>query len=307
MTEISSLSTSNRTLPAFDQHGVYSIQIGNQLVTALSDGTVAMQMDKLLGNISPGSLQTVLSDNFLNNDLKSSINTFLLETESKLILIDTGAGDLMGAESGHLLKNLQVAGYRLEDIDYVLLTHIHGDHSGGLVLNNEVCFPNAMVHVHQAEIDYWLDESRMHLVKPERQQSFKNAVAKVKPYQLGGQLSTFTESVSLFRGLSTLPSPGHTPGHTHYVFENNGEKLIFCGDIAHVPLIQFTKPDVSILFDVDPDQAASSRRAALLAAAQERYWLAAAHASFPGIGHVRKNGEQYSWHPINYSIDGTSQ
>jgi glyoxylase-like metal-dependent hydrolase (beta-lactamase superfamily II) len=293
--------------PAFHQEGIYYIQVGDQLVIALSDGTAAMEMDKLLGNISPESLKKVLSDHFLKNELKSSINTYLLEIDNKLVLIDTGAGDLMGANAGHLLNNLSRIGYHPADIDVVLLTHIHGDHSGGLVRNDKICFPNAMVYVHKADVDYWLSENNMYSARIERQQSFRNAITKIKPYLNNGQLTTFTENVKLFRGLSTWASPGHTPGHTHYILESYKEKMIFCGDIAHVPLIQFTKPEVSIMFDVDPDRAARSRQEALLKAAHERYWLAAAHASFPGVGHVRKMGEQYSWYPINYSLDGTGQ
>jgi glyoxylase-like metal-dependent hydrolase (beta-lactamase superfamily II) len=113
-------------------------------------------------------------------------------------------------------------------------------------VDGKISYPNAKVYVHQADVDYWLNEENMHRVKPERQQSFRNAVAKVKPYQDNGQLRTFTGEVELFTGLSTLPSLGHTPRHTHYVLVSNGEKLVFCVDIAHVPLIQFSKPEISV-------------------------------------------------------------
>jgi glyoxylase-like metal-dependent hydrolase (beta-lactamase superfamily II) len=291
----------------FRQPAYYYIKLGEQLVIALNDGTVSMQMNKLLGNISEQALSKILADNFLANTLSSSVNAYLLQIDGITILIDTGAGDLMGSNSGHLLHHLISVGIRAEDVDVILLSHIHADHTGGLTSNGKRSFPNAIVYVHQADVDYWLNEENMYLVAPERRQSFKNAVAKVQPYQDNGKLRTFTGTVSLFRGLSTLPSPGHTPGHTHYVLENNGEKMVFCGDIAHVPLIQFAMPEVSIFFDVDANLARSSREQALSRAAEEGYWLASAHASFPGVGHVRNHHGGYSWHPINYSIDGSDQ
>jgi glyoxylase-like metal-dependent hydrolase (beta-lactamase superfamily II) len=252
-------------------------------------------------------LETLLFKSFLSNTVVGSINTYLMHIDDKLILIDSGSGDLLDNASGYLLESLNQAGYAPKDVDAILLTHIHSDHSGGLTDGDRIVFPNAVVYVNALDLEYWLSDKNRDGAKAGQAENFKNARIKIAPYQRADKLKTFTGQTELFRGLSTLPAPGHTPGHTYYVLQNDNEKIVICGDIAHVPAIQFSLPHVATIYDVDPDQAARTRKTTLAQAAKERYWLAAAHASFPGIGHVADSGDGYSWFPVQYSNDGKGQ
>ncbi|HEY4194992.1 MAG TPA: MBL fold metallo-hydrolase [Mucilaginibacter sp.] len=289
------------------QAGYYSVWIGNVLVRVLSDGTTDMDMDKILVNIRTDELEPILFRSFLSNTVMGSINTYLIHIGDKLILIDTGSGDLLDDASGFLLKSLEAVGYAPGNIDAILLTHIHSDHSGGLTKGDTRIFPNAVVYVNALDVAYWLSEENRVKAGPVHQRDFINGKIKIEPYLQSGQLQTFEGKTELFPGLSALPAPGHTPGHTYYVLEDNDEKIVFCGDIAHVPAVQFALPRASSIYDVDPVQAAHARKKALADAAKERYWLATVHASFPGIGHVATNGAGYGWFPIQYSNDGKGQ
>jgi glyoxylase-like metal-dependent hydrolase (beta-lactamase superfamily II) len=289
------------------QAGYYSVYIGNIMIRVLSDGTTDMDMYEILVNIQAEELENLLFKSFLSNTVIGSINIYLIQIEGKLILIDTGSGDLLDDNSGYLLESLEAVGYTPGDIDIILLTHIHSDHSGGLTKGDVRIFPNAVVYVNKLDFDFWLSEENRIKEKPMHHDNFKYAKIKIEPYLHAGKLKTFEGQTKLFPGLSALPAPGHTPGHTYYVLEDAGEKLVICGDIAHVPAIQFALPHVSSIYDIDPDQAGQARKEALAEAANGRYWIATSHASFPGIGHIAVNGQGYSWVPIQYSNDGTGQ
>lgn len=135
---------------------------------------------------------------------------------------------------------------------------------------------------------------------------FLQAVQTVQPYVDSGQVKPFERETELFPGLRAIPAPGHTPGHTVYSLESRGEKLVFMGDVIHAPEIQFARPRVSVTYDVDPTQAIATRQAAFRAAARDHFLVAFAHVSFPGLGHIHADGENYRWNPIPFINDAVS-
>ena len=281
----------------------YHFRLGDLVITSLSDGTTPVDTSAVMLNAGPGEVDRLLSDSFVNSDYEISINAFIFSLEGKLILVDTGAGDLMGPTAGHLQKSLNAAGFQAEDVQLVLLTHIHGDHSGGLLLNDEPAFPNAELLVSQFDLDYWLSEDEMNKIKPERRQSFRNAVKKLTPWLKAGKVRPFNQDHEILHGLHSLAQPGHTPGHTYYVVESKGEKLVFCADIVHVAEIQLANPEIALIMDVDPQASAKLRRKFLESAVGERFWMAADHINFPGIGHISKLENGFRWIPASYSVD----
>ena len=136
--------------------GFYRQMVGAFEVTALNDGTRGLPAAKVLTHTHPGEVDKALRAAFLQDPVETSFNGFLVNTGSKLVLIDTGAGSLMGAALGHLTQNLKSAGYRPEQVDEVYLTHLHVDHVGGLMAAGERVFPNAVLRANQRDVDYCL-------------------------------------------------------------------------------------------------------------------------------------------------------
>lgn len=134
------------------------MKVGDTEVTALLDGILPVDAEKLFFTNEPGKPTQLLQNVFIKNPVEVSMNAYLVKTNGKLILIDTGAGELFGNAGGKLVQSLKQAAVAPEEITDILLTHIHADHSGGLVMSGKVMFPNAVIHVNKAETNFWLNE-----------------------------------------------------------------------------------------------------------------------------------------------------
>ncbi|HEX4239818.1 MAG TPA: MBL fold metallo-hydrolase [Steroidobacteraceae bacterium] len=280
--------------------GYYRMMLGDFEITALSDGIFSMDVQKLLTHITPERLKADLARAFLKSPVDTSVNGFLVNTGSKLVLIDTGAGILFGPMTGKLRANLAAAGYEPGQVDEIYITHMHGDHVGGLVVDGKRAFPNAVVRAARQDADTWLSKERMAAAPKEARSSFQAAMDALNPYVTAGKFKPFDGAVELIPGVRAEPAPGHTPGHTAYVIESKGQKLLLWGDLMHVAAAQFPDPAVTIHFDSDSNQATASRQKIFAAAAAQGYLIGGAHLSFPGMGHLRASGTGYTYVPINY-------
>lgn len=121
--------------------GFYRHMLGDFEITVLSDGTVTRPVDKIMSK--PDEIRGILAGDHEAEPYEISVNSFLINTGEKLILVDTGAGELFAPACGRLVANLRAAGYKPEQIDAILLTHIHADHSGGLSIGGRRLFTNA--------------------------------------------------------------------------------------------------------------------------------------------------------------------
>ena len=178
---------------------------------------------------------------------------------------------------------------------------MHADHVGGLISGDKLAFPNAIVRADQHDADYWLSQANLDAAPKESKGFFQGAMASLNPYVKAGKFKSFTGATELVPGIKAVASYGHTVGHTTYVVESKGQKLVLWGDLMHVASVQFTEPSVVIGFDSDIKLAAIERKKAFSEAAKQGYWVAGAHLSFPGIGHLRAKDEGYVWIPVNYS------
>lgn len=306
------MATSLLCANSYAQQGAYyQFKVGQVTVTALSDGTVPLDAAKLF-NQDQVEVKKLMENAYLNNPVETSINAYLIKTGNKLILIDTGSGELFGpSHGGSLVGSLAAAGYKANQITDILLTHIHNDHSGGLTIKGQAVFPNAVIHVSQLDASYWLDEKRMEKADPNalssNKGSFVNAIKVFKPYMAEGKVKTFEGNTELFPGIRAVATPGHTPGHTLFILEDNGDKLVFCGDLIHVAGVQFAKPDVIDGFDVDQKLAAEARLKIYKDAADHGYLIAGDHISFPGVGRLRQKDKGYEWLPLPYSLEGRTK
>lgn len=283
------------------QAGYYRVKIGDVNVTALSDGTLLLDPAFLRGDRK--KIDVLLAKNFVKPPIDGSVNAFLIEAGPKLILVDAGTGTLFGPAANKLPASLRAAGYQPEQITDVLITHIHTDHSGGLLVDGKMVYLNAVIHVEKRELDYWLDPQQKEKARPEQKRFFVEAEETMRPFLLANKVKPFSGAMELFPGIRSIPAYGHTPGHTFYSLESKGEKIVFWGDILHAAQVQFESPSVTILFDADPAAAAAARKKAFADAADSSYYVAPAHMSFPGIGRLRKEGSTYRWYPILYVND----
>jgi len=278
--------------------GYYRTYIGDYEVTVLSDGTAPRDVAKIMTPHQEVSAAVQAAHE--DAEVELSINTFLINTGSKLVLVDTGAGELFGPKSGgHLVANLRAAGYQPEQIDAILLTHIHADHSGGLSIGGKRLFVNADVYVDHRDADFWLS-AKEEAAHPERKTTFQQSHQTVDPYVTAGKLKTFDGATQLFPGIRSLPAYGHTPGHSAYLVESKGKRLMLWGDAIHYAEAQFADPKVSIEYDVDHDAAVATREHLLSEVAQDGDLVGGAHISFPGLGHVKTEGKGYAWVALPY-------
>lgn len=284
--------------------GYYRLMVGDVEVTALSDGTGLFPIADLYLNITPEQARTALANAFQGTPTHLSVNAYLLNFGDRLILLDAGTGDLMGPALGKLTNNIIASGYHPDQIDDVVITHIHSDHVGGLVMNGNKVFANAMVHVPKLDAEYWLSAENRDKAPDDAKPFFDQAVSSTKPYIDSDTLRTYDTDMPAIPGvINSTHRPGHTPGHSALWFESKGEKFVYWGDITHGDVIQFDEPGVAIAFDVDPAQAVITREAAFAEAVSEKYMVAGCHIAFPGIGYVVEDSTMFDWVPVNYRAD----
>ena len=302
-----SANAQNSTQQKFSQPGYYEMALGDVQVVALSDGTARQNLNELLKDAKPGEIKQLMNDNFQTETLECSVNAFLIKSGDKVILIDAGTSDIYGPSLGHLTASLEKNGYKPEQIDAVLLTHIHMDHIGGLTKGDELTFPNADVYISNIEADYYLNPSNKEKAPEAMKRFFDGAVLKLSPIIKAGKLKTFKFGTEILPGIRPVASPGHTPGHSFYALESKGQKMLFWGDIMVSDVVQFANPLITSVYDHDRKEAMITRKKALEDAAQKGYWVAVSHSSFPGIGHIRAEDKKFKLVPINYSSNGAGQ
>src|SRR5213594_2681370 len=280
----------NGALAAAPQHhdqvpGFYRLKVGDLEVTALYDGTGALDPHRLNGTKATmnGVVKALHEDPHM---LDVADTGFLVNTGKQLILVDAGAGTWWGGGAfGRLAGSLRSAGYTTEEVDIVLVTHLHSDHIGGLTTQDgKRVFPNADVYVAKAESDFWLSPEIAAKAPKDAQPFFQSAQAIAAPYINAGKWRTFSGSEKIVDGMELVPLSGHTPGHTGYEFSSKGQKVLFWGDIVHALRVQLQRPEVTAVFDIDQTAAAATRLQLLPKLAREDVLIAGPYMNFPALG-----------------------
>ena len=300
-------------LAAAPQHhdqvpGFYRMKVGDLEVTALLDGAAAFDPHWLNG--------TKVTMDRLENDLREHPHLldvgdtgFLVNTGKQLILVDAGAGTWYGGGAlGRLVDSLRSAGYAPEEVDRVLVTHLHSDHIGGLTTQDgKRVFPNAEVFVSKAESDFWLSPEIAAKAPKDAQPFFQAAQAIAAPYVRAGKWRTFNGSEAIVDGIQLISLHGHTPGHTGYELSSKGQRILFWGDTVHAQIVQLRHPEITVVFDNDPAAAAAMRDQLLPALAREDVMIAGPHMPFPALGRLRKDGNGYLWAPVVFTDQWTER
>lgn len=274
--------------------GVHHVTIGDIVVTALNDGQFDGAFDWLVG-IEGADAAALHHACFRPVPPRVTVNAFLVHLPDRLVLVDSGCGGSMGPDMGCLAGNLAAMGVEPADVDVVLATHLHPDHVGGLVDGaGRAVFPNAELVVHEAEPRFWGDEAVLAGASEMNREFVLLARKTMAAY--GNRMRQVADG-EVLPGVTIVPEPGHTPGHSGWLIASGGDSLLIWGDIVHLPGVQFTRPDVGIGFDIDGAQAIASRQRIMDMAATDRLRVAGMHLDFPAFGHVARAAEGYAFVP----------
>jgi len=215
---------------------------------------------------------------------QSETNTYLIKTGSQNILIDTGFGTT-------IFQSLRTLGLSPADIDVVLLTHLHGDHIGGLQRDGAALFPRARVYLSQREREYWT-EVNANPSAVSALGAYPSRVTTFVPGELG------TRGSELLPGIRAIAAYGHTPGHTVFAVESRGQQLLILGDLLHVEDIQFPLPGVTVTYDTDPAAAEAIRQRFFSYAALNSVLIGGMHLRYPAMGQLRAVAQGYQFLPL---------
>ncbi len=258
---------------------IYHYPLGSTEVVLLSDGQNTGDPSVLIG-----ASEEIIKEFVPTGKAGSAFNIFLLKLNGKIILVDSGMGF-------HLVENLAKEGISPEQVDMVLLTHMHGDHIGGLMKDGQRVFPNAELYISEKEVAYWTDKKIQASLPEGQQRGFAGAQAVVEAYK--DKLHLFEPQQAekmeeLIPGVKSIASYGHTPGHTCYLVENGGSKLFIWGDLINFPTVQVPHPEIPTRHDINPVKAAESRAQVLNWLESQGLTMAGMHVPYPGMGNLTR-------------------
>jgi glyoxylase-like metal-dependent hydrolase (beta-lactamase superfamily II) len=283
------------TSPESQHPGLHHKRIGDVIVTAMNDGMFEGAF-AMLSNLPAAEAEALHQAAFRAIPPRLAINCFLIHTADRLVLVDSGFGGAIGPLAGHLTDDLVNLGVAPSDIDTVLCTHLHPDHVGGLVNSSGgAVFPNAELVVHADDHRYWADDATLAHATNDQDRGFVQlARDTIAAYADRTRLLTAGEALP---GISIVPEPGHTPGHSGWLVASGGESLLIWGDIVHMPGVQFARPEAGMGFDVDGPAAIETRKRIMDMAATDRLMVAGMHLDFPCFGHVARATAGYAFVP----------
>lgn len=258
--------------------GVVSYALGNYKFYSLNNNSGTVDENRFAVGKNPDKSYPGWND--------TAINYFLLDTGETKILFDAGLPEHSG---GNLLKRLNSAGFDPKDINIICITHMHGDHIGGLLdKEGKKVFANAKLYIPKEEAVYW--QSDMQMKKAKSEDSFKNARAVLTVYK--DVLTLFNQNAVIVPQVKSLPLFGHTPGHSGFEITAGGKKIVVWGDLLHAA-VQFSDPAVCVNYDVDVKTAQKTRESFLQRAAAENFYIVGMHVLPPAAGKVKKEGGGY--------------
>ena len=280
---------------------VYRFKLGEFEVTTIFDG--AVQLDgphPIFGADQPAeTVEAYAAENHLPpKRMEIGFTPVIVNTGSELILFDAGNGARRRPNAGNLLERLAVAGYQADQIDTVVITHMHGDHIGGLMEEGEPAFPNARYVTSSAEYDFWSHEDRL---SGPTEGGAKLVQANVVP--LAEKTSFIKDGNDVTAGVTAMAAHGHTPGHTAYHIESGGERLLLWADAANHYVMSIQQPDWHVRFDMDKEAAAATRKKLFEIAAAEKIPVTGYHMPFPALGYIDSRGDGYRWVQASYQLN----
>jgi glyoxylase-like metal-dependent hydrolase (beta-lactamase superfamily II) len=304
-------STANAAVPPAGAQapGFYRYKVGTYECTSINDGARSFPMpDKWVTNVAKEEALAAADAAYMPKGMVTvPFNPQLINTGSKLILIDTGNGvanlEPSKGAVGRTLQNLAAAGVDPKSIDIVLLSHLHPDHINGIrALDGSMAFPNAEIMVPTVDWAFWTSDENA--AKAQSNEMMKNYFANVKKTFAGieSKVTKYEWGKEVAPGITSISTPGHTPGHTSFAIASGSSKILIQSDVTNIPEFFLKNPDWHVVFDVDGDLAQQTRHKFYDMAAAEKATVVGFHFTFPSIGHVEKDGAKYrlipsAWNP----------
>jgi glyoxylase-like metal-dependent hydrolase (beta-lactamase superfamily II) len=279
--------------------GIYRHKIGSFELTALYDGTWFRKIDdKFVRNAGAAEVNKALTDAFLQPGIvPTSFTPLLVNTGSKLVLIDSGTAGQLSPTTGYLADDLASAGIGATAIDTILISHFHPDHINGIKdKDGKKVFPNAEIFVPEPEWTFWMDDAKLTASPDALRPVFLNARRIFA--DISREVKRFTPGKELVPGITSIAAYGHTPGHTAFAVTSGDQSLLVLSDTTNHPWLFARHPEWQGIFDVDGNQAVATRRRLLGRAAADKMPVAGYHFPFPAIGHIVKRGSGYDVVPV---------
>ncbi|HET9686287.1 MAG TPA: MBL fold metallo-hydrolase [Pseudolabrys sp.] len=281
--------------------GVYRLKLGDFQLTALFDGVWYLPIDdKFVRNADAAEVNQALAAAFLPPSvLPISFTALLVNTSSKLVLIDTGTAGQIVDTAGSMLENLRTAGVDPRAIDTILISHFHPDHIDGIKTKDGAkVFPNAEILVPEPEWDFWMNDANMAPAEGAVKRYFLNAHRIFR--DIAAEVGRFKPGVEVAPGIVSLPAFGHTPGHTAFAIHSGNQSMLSMSDTVRNPYLFARHPDWQPTFDMDGPQAVATRRQMLDRVVADRMLVQGYHFPFPACGHMVKTATGYDLVPVEW-------
>ena len=282
----------------------YRYKVGAYECTSVADGARTCPMpDTFVKNVPKDQALAAAEAAYMPKGMVTvPFNPQVINTGSKLVLIDTGNGQVPNAPVGKLLPNLAAAGIDPKTVDIVILSHLHPDHANGIKLaDGSLAFPNAEIMAPAKDWAFWMSEENAAKAPNDMMKNYFSNVRKVFT-GLENKVTKYDWGKEVAPGITSVDTNGHTPGHTSFVVASGSSKVLVQSDVTNIPELFLRNPDWHVAFDIDPVKAVETRRKFYDMAAAEKAMIVGFHFAFPSIGYVEKAGTGYrlipaAWNP----------
>ena len=288
--------------------GVYRYKVGDFECTSVNDGARTFAPpDAFVRNVPKAEVLAAAEAAYMPKGMVTiPFNPQLINTGSKLVLVDCGMGGAFFESSkgaaGRTVTNLVAAGVDPKSVDVVLMSHLHPDHTNGIrAADGSMAFPNAEIMVPAKDWAFWMSDENA--AKAQSNQMMKDYFANVRKVYAGieDKVTKYEWGKEVAPGITSVATPGHTPGHTSFVVSSGSSTVLIQSDVTNIPELFLRNPDWHLMFDIDPDEAAATRHKFYDMAAAEKALVVGFHFSFPSQGYVEKDGTKYRLVPVRWN------